>query len=173
MIINIKSKFRLLARTYEISVNGVPTHRAIKWFFSFFSTVRLYEKDILKIKMIKEMDFFTENYDIILSDGVELIFERPSRKEAIYSCQVRNDYYKIYADRGPWVQVVKNDRLVAGWEQNDINFNFHDYQIRGDEDFDAEIVIAFCLICEDLQSINRNWGRTKALWDEFGDRINS
>jgi hypothetical protein len=156
MIIDIKQKFTLLGRSFHISINGVPSYRARKRFFSLFSTTRLYRNDELKITMIKELGHEVENYDINLSDGFELQFKNPSKRESIYTCQVRNEYYIVYADRGSWIQVHKNDRLIAGWMQNDNRFVDHDYQIRGDEDFDPEIVIAFCLICDDIQSFRRN-----------------
>jgi hypothetical protein len=156
MIIDIKQKFTLLGRSYHISINGVLSYRARKRFFSSLSPIRLYRNDELKIMMIKELGFEIENYYIKLSDGIELQFKNPSKKESIYTCEVRNEYYNIYADRGSWIQVHKNDRLIAGWMQNDIRFIAHNYQIQGDEDFDAEIVIAFCLICDDIQSFRRN-----------------
>jgi hypothetical protein len=153
MIIDIKQKFTLLGRSYHISINNIPSYRARKRFFSMLSTLRLYQKNELKITMIKELSL--ENYDINLSDSTELQFKNPSNKESIYTCQVKDDYYIIYADRGSWIQVHKNDCLIAGCMQNDIRFVDHDYQIQGDEDFDAEIVIAFCLICDDIQSFRR------------------
>ena len=155
MIIDIKEKFSLLGRRYHISIDGVPSYRAKRRFFSILSTLRLYRKDELKITMIKEFGCEMDNYDIILSDRTELQFKNPSRKEAIYTCQVKDDCYDIYADRGSWIQVFKNHRFAAGWEQNDIRFINHDYQIRGNEDIDTEIVIAFCLIYDDLQSVKR------------------
>ena len=116
------------------------------------STTLLYQNDLVKIRMIKEIGFEVENFDIILADGTELEFKNPSKKELVYTCQVKDDSYTIYADRGPWVQVFKNSRLIAGWQQNDIQFGDHDYQIRGEEVFDAELIISFCLIYDDIRS---------------------
>jgi hypothetical protein len=154
MIIDIKEKFSLLGRTFLLSINGVPTHRARKRFFSFLSTTRLYRNDELRITMIKEWGN-VENYDILMNGGPELVFKNTSGKDAVYQCQINNNHYQMLGDRGSWMQVIKNGQIIAGWQQNDIQFNDNDYQIRTEEEGDAELLMAFCLICGDLKRIQR------------------
>ena len=154
MIIDINQAKIALADKYRISINDSPVYRAARKLFRILPEVDLFFQDENEPRLTikKRLSFFKPTYDIFVGSGVYRFTTRNFWKH-VYLCTIANDQYAIYAHRGRKYSIFCNDRQVAWWDKEPVSIMAGDqYRITADDDADAAVLIAFCLIIDNYRS---------------------
>jgi len=154
MEIVIHQKKIAIGDKYHIFTNQQFSHTASRQLFQLLAEILLFNKQqstpILKIN--KRFYWFKAKYDIRVQDGAVLLFRTKSRWKRHYQCQTGTDHYDIYGHLGRKYSVYKNDIQIAWWKKGAITwFEGDNYVIAADDDSDRHLLIAFCLIIDNMQ----------------------
>lgn len=154
MEIIISQKKIAIGDKYMIFINQEETYRASRQLFRLLAEILLFNKQqsspILRIN--KRWYWFKAKYDIRVQDDIVLPFRTKSYWKRHYQCQTGTDQYDIYGHRGRTYSIYKNSVQIAWWKQDLITwFEGDHYTIEADDDTDRHLLIAFCLIIDNMQ----------------------
>ncbi|HVX50278.1 MAG TPA: hypothetical protein VHB48_08965 [Chitinophagaceae bacterium] len=155
MEIDVNQKKISIGDKYNIFTNGVQTHFASKRMFQWLAEIKLFTGggDIPVIIIKRRFAFFKAKYTITRADGTVLPFITKSFWKRVYQCTGGNNIYTVYGHRGRKYSIFKNDVQVAWWSKSAVTwFNGDNYKILADNDCDATLLIAFCLIIDNYAS---------------------
>jgi hypothetical protein len=156
MVIDINQQKVALGAKYHIFIDSQPTHFASQSLWQACRQVRLFRGTAdthLRWSLQHRLTWFSLRYQLTRWDRNVFDFCSQSLWRSHYRCGYGADTYDIYGHRGTKHSVYKNDRQVAWWQQARVTwFEGDNYQIWADEDSDAELLIAFCLILDEPTS---------------------
>lgn len=138
---------------YKIYVDGEPTHKASKQLLQILAEIVLVDNNAIKSKITinKRFSWIKPMYDITGLDHTVLKFRTKSFWKRHYQCQFDSDTYDIYRHRGRKYSVYKNNTQVAYWDKSPITwFEGDHYTITADYDCNADLLISFCLIVDNI-----------------------
>ncbi|MEH6308746.1 hypothetical protein RYH73_24040 [Olivibacter sp. CPCC 100613] len=158
MEIVIHQKKITIGNKYKIFINQQASYRASRQLFQLLAEILLFDMQqstpVLKIN--KRFYWFKAKYDIRTEDGTVLRFRTKSYWKRHYQCQIGTDYYDIYGHRGRNYSVYKNNIQIAWWKRGAIVwFEGDNYVIQADDTSDPKLLIAFCLIIDNMKGNHR------------------
>lgn len=168
MEILIEQKSISLGSKYNIFVNRIHTHHAIRDFFQRIPpTIDLFEKNSEDIKIrIKDYSWYKPQFDIFTWDYGTLNFITISFWKNHYQCKCQEDVYDIYGHKGRKYSIFKNNIQIAYFSKEMVSFFAGDaYTIIANNDAHAELLISFCLIIDNFGNKNNN----AAITIDFGN----
>lgn len=122
----------------------------------------------LSIKINKQFHLFKANYKISL-DHTTCIFQTVSYLKSHFRCQFAGDRYDIYGHRGRKYSIFRNEEQVGWWEKEIITWLEGDrYRIIANDDDNAKLLIAFCLIIDNYVTGNHGEEVLTINWGYFG-----
>lgn len=138
---------------YSIFTNGRPTHKASRQLLQLLAKILLFESSEVTPHLIinRKFTWLKPAYDIIKKDHQVLAFRTKSFWKRHYQCQSNADIYDIYRHRGLKYSIFKNNQQVAWWEKSIITwFEGDSYRIIANDDCEANLLISFCLIIDNI-----------------------
>lgn len=154
MEIVINQKKIAIGDKYRVFVNQQPLLMASRRIFQLLAELRLfYNKENNPIITInKRLSWFKPKYDITRREGTKLAFRTESYWKLHYQCQCGIDCYDIYGHRGRKHSIYKNGVQVAWLTKAVITwFEGDNYRLTADDDCDSNLLIAFCLIIDNME----------------------
>ena len=154
MIIDINQAKIAVADKYKIYVGEQEAYRAARKLLRLFAEVNLFRMDDPEPRLtIKKKFSFLKAAYAIRRGGTSYDFTTQSILRDHYQCSLDRDLYDLYGHRGRKFSIYRNDTQVAWWDKEAVSwFAGDNYRIVADDDADAEILIAFCLIIDNYRS---------------------
>jgi uncharacterized protein YxjI len=155
MRIDINQKKIAIGDKYQIFIDGQPTYKASNELFRLLSVINLFRNDDAgaRLTINKQWFFWKPKYTIRLHGNSTVEFRADSWWEMHYQCHCSPDIYHVYGHRGRKYSVYRNNTQVAWWEKEAVSwFEGDNYAITADNDCNAELIIAFCLIIDNHKS---------------------
>jgi uncharacterized protein YxjI len=154
MEIDINQKKISIGDKYKIFVEGQSTYSARRSLYFFLPTIKLFEdsnSDFAKIIIRQKFFFLRAAYIISRWDKKNFAFKAKSIWSSYYQCQCESDMYEICGHDGRKYSIYKNNVQVAWWAKQAVTwFAGDNYKITADKDRDLDLIIAFCLIIDNL-----------------------
>jgi len=166
MEIDINQKKISIGDKYKIFIDGKQKYHAANKLFRFMAEMELIETESLvsKIKIKRRFAWLKIAYDFTRTDDIIREFRTISFWKRHYQCVDGNKFYDIYGHKGRKYSIYRNDKQIAFWDKKAVSwFNGDNYKIIADQDADAEILIAFCLIIDNSRSNHK--GNDAMKWD--------
>jgi uncharacterized protein YxjI len=154
MKIRIKQHSISFGSQYKIFINNEETYYAETDAFST-SIINIYKPNELQpsFRTFKSLYFNYPKYKIEMSNGDRLKFVSNNFWKTKYSLETGNDIYELYCHKERKVSVFKNSIQIAFWEKEAITYLIGDYyDIMANKNSDKELLIAFCLIMDNIHS---------------------
>jgi hypothetical protein len=156
MEIDINQQKLALGARYHIFINKQPTHVASQHLLQTRRQVQLFASKAdtrPRWSLYQQLTWFSLHYQLTRWDRNVLDFRTESVWKSHYRCRYGADVYDIYGHRGTKHSVYKNERQIAWWQQARVTwFEGDNYKLWADEDSDAELLIAFCLVLDEPTS---------------------
>lgn len=104
-------------------------------------------------KTFKSLYLNYPKYKIEISNGERYKLESKSFWKTRYQLKKDNDIYDLYNHKGRKVSIFKNNIQIGYWEKEAISyFAGNSYKILANDNSDKELLIAFCLILDNIHS---------------------
>lgn len=151
MEITISHKGSFSGHKYSIVEDGQQTHTAEQKSFSWSPETNLLDssgKPVLTIK--RSRSFFKTIYEIRRHKDT-LSFKMTSAWKRSYQCMVGKNVYDIKKSKGRQYEIYKDNVPVGGLtRKSDGWFKGYSYTITAGNDIDRELLIAFCLVIDNI-----------------------
>ena len=154
IIITIKQDTISIGSQYKISLNKKEEFYAETDAFSR-SIINIYTPDSLKpnFRTFKSLYVIYPTYKIEVPSGERFKLEAKNFWLTKYQLKKGNDLYELYRHKERKVSVFLNGTQIAYWEKEGISFlagNY--YEIVANRNSEKELLIAFCLILDNIHS---------------------
>lgn len=171
MEIDINKPRTAIGKVYKIFEAQVHRYSATPELVNWLSIIHLREKEpnreCLQIRELKS--WFTSRYNIHRSNGEVLEFRFKSFWLLEYECRSRQDDYQIFAHRGTKYSVYKNGIQIAWWHKAEVDwFDGENYRLTANNNCDIELVLAFCLLIDNLASVDFDGNTVTKDWGYMG-----
>lgn len=157
MEIDVNQRKIAIGYKYDIYCQGKQIRYAHSKLLQFLTHIELSDSEAGKclLTLVKRLSFLRTNYDIQFPGEYVVEFRTVSVWKAHYRCIYGKDTFDIYSHKGRKHSVYKNGCQVAWWDQEAVTwFEGDNYKIIADDDCDADLIIAFCLILDDSKNNN-------------------
>jgi len=154
MKIRIKQQPISFGSQYKIFVNKKEEYYAETDAFSRL-IINVYKPNHLKpyFRTFKSIYINYPKYKIELPDGERYQFLTYNIWQTKFQLKKGDDIYDLYYHKERKVSVFKNNMQIAYWEKEAINYLVADcYEIKANKNVEKELLIAFCLILDNLKS---------------------
>ena len=155
MRIDINQHKISLGDKYRVFIDGQPAYTAASELFRILPVINLFKNDdpVARLTIRKRWSFFIPKYDIVMNGGLLMEFRAFSFWKLHYQCACNPDIYNIYGHRGRKHSIYRNGTQVAWWDKEAVSwFDGDNYSINADNDSNAELIIAFCLVLDNYKS---------------------
>lgn len=172
MIIKIQQHRISIGDGYDIFTNGKRTFSAYTEILTLDTIINVceYGTDVKMLSMERMFSLFGPTY-IINQNRKQYEFSTVSSWKSHYQCIVRDTTYNIYGHSGGLYSVYKGEIQIAYWTGKLVTFMEGDkYEIHADNNCDAKLLIAFCLIIDNHYYDNNNNSLFTFNFDRLGPK---
>lgn len=158
MIIAIHQKKLSTSDQYKIFINDELKYNASRQLIQLMPEIHIIDasNQILKIKIVKRLQWIRAKYDISFSKSLIYTFKTVSYFRQHYQCSTAVAVYDIYGHRGRKYSIYKDNYQIAWWQKNLITWLEGDtYTITANGNADVDLLISFCLILDNYRSGNK------------------
>lgn len=155
MELNINQEKFALGNKYKLYLGSELKYSASTKLFKFLPEIDVVEvssqNHVLNIK--RKWEWFKYTFEITNSKNQVFEFTTQSLWKRHYQCIVGANKYDIYGHKGRKFSIYKNDIMIGYWELARVTwFEGDNYNIVVDNNTDIELISAFCLCVDSINS---------------------